>query len=142
MLADPEIIRIDNMFKWRSQWKSTVMSGNQTWRSLWRCNTLRLVSSRSVSRALVISSHPLFPLLSFWSSVSRLLFSFSLLSSPTMTRTTTTSPRIGVFLVSLPSYCLLFSLSLPPLPSFWSFVSRAIVFFPRLLSFSSFRRRR
>ena len=66
-----------------------------------------------------------------------LLFLFSFIFSPTATRITTTSLRIGVFLVCLPSYCLFFSLSHPPFPSSWSSVSRAIVFFPLLLSFSS-----
>ena len=40
-------------------------------------------------------------------------FLVSLLFSPTTTRTATTSLRIGVFLVCLPSYCRLFSLSPP-----------------------------
>ena len=37
----------------------------------------------------------------------------SLVFSPTKTRTTTTSLRIGVFSVCQPSYCVLFSLSPP-----------------------------
>ena len=44
-----------------------------------------------------------------------LLFLFSFIFSPTATRITTTSLRIGVFLVCLPSYCLFFSLSHPPI---------------------------
>ena len=69
----------------------------------------------------------------------RLLLSPAPLSSSTTTRTTTTSLRIGVFSVCQPSYCLLLSLS-PPLPSFWSSVRRAIVFFSRLHPFPLRRR--
>ena len=78
---------------------------------------------------------PLFPpsgRLSAELSSSFLVFSpFSL----TTTRTTTRSLRFGVFSVCQPSYRLLFSRSLSPLPSFWSSVSRAIVFFSRFLPF-------
>ena len=66
--------------------------------------------------AIVIFSRSLSPLLSFCSSVSRAIIFFSSflsLFSPTTTRTTTTSLRIGVVLVCLPSYCVLFSLSHP-----------------------------
>ena len=66
-------LRIDNMFKWRSQWKSHL--------ELQQSCDARLVSSGSVSRALVNSSHALSPLLSFWSSVSRaIVFSSCFLS--------------------------------------------------------------
>ena len=73
----------------------------------------RLLSMSAELSSALLALPPLFPpsgRLSAELSSSFLVFSPF---SPTTTRTTTTSLRFGVFSVCLPSYCLLFSLSLP-----------------------------
>ena len=80
----------------------------------WRLLTLLSLSAELSSSFLAPS--PFFSPSGRLSAELSSSFLISLLLFPTTTRTTTTSLRIGVFLVCLPSYCLLFSFSPPFFP--------------------------